>query len=277
MTARSTLEDLAAIVGAATPDRLWRHLVRLPSVKAHPNDFEAMVAFRQLHKDGAGDALRTAGLLCTDARWRRVTSTLIVRLEESGILSDPQLDTLAAAFLWEDNYSWSVPAGWLRDGTVRVPHHRRDRRQVVVVDRTIPPPLRRWAAARIAGRRPDRSAAVLARVQGLEARASDAAMTGLLDACPAFPGDAHDAVIKLGCSWPGGSVRLRALQLLARDDLDMAVELATHDASSKVQQWAEQVANRRLNNNDTNNEPSDIVATGTGGDGRPESQLSFFR
>jgi hypothetical protein len=30
-----------------------------------------------LHNDRTAGALRTAGLLCTDARWRRFTATLI--------------------------------------------------------------------------------------------------------------------------------------------------------------------------------------------------------
>ncbi len=48
------LEDLAAVCGAATPAALWRYLVTTPTSRAEPNDFEALVAFKRLHSQGAG-------------------------------------------------------------------------------------------------------------------------------------------------------------------------------------------------------------------------------
>ena len=50
------------------------------------NDFDAVAAFKTLHGDGTTEAVRTAGLLCTDLRWRRCSTTLIGRVEASGIL-----------------------------------------------------------------------------------------------------------------------------------------------------------------------------------------------
>ena len=76
------LEDLAAICGAETPESLWRYLVARPTVRAHLNDFEAMVAFKQLHGDGTSGAMWTAALLCTDLRWRRCATALIGHVEE---------------------------------------------------------------------------------------------------------------------------------------------------------------------------------------------------
>jgi len=47
-----------------------------------PNTFEAMSAFLKLHWDRPTQALRTAQLICTDLRWRRVTAPLIVDIEQ---------------------------------------------------------------------------------------------------------------------------------------------------------------------------------------------------
>ena len=44
-------------------------------------------------------ALQTAGLLCTDNRWRRVTTVLITAIEDSGPLTDSELDDLAGGVL----------------------------------------------------------------------------------------------------------------------------------------------------------------------------------
>jgi hypothetical protein len=107
-----------------------------------------------LHNDRTAGALRTAGLLCTDARWRRFTATLIGDIQEIGILTDADLDALAEGLLRDEAYGWPVPARWLRDGTVRL-HGRRHRRgAAVVVERPIAPSLRRCAATRIVGLAP---------------------------------------------------------------------------------------------------------------------------
>lgn len=95
----SPLEDLAAISGAATPDALWRHLVANPHMRASWNGFDALVAFERLHRRDARQALRTAQLLCTDLRWRRVTGQLVGDLEETAILGRDDLRQLADAFL----------------------------------------------------------------------------------------------------------------------------------------------------------------------------------
>ena len=59
-----------------------------------------MSAFRRLHTDRPVHALRTAQLICTDLRWRRVTAPLIVDIEQSGILDNRALDQLGDGFLW---------------------------------------------------------------------------------------------------------------------------------------------------------------------------------
>lgn len=72
----NSLQDNIAITAAATPEHLCATCWRVQPCAPSPNDFEAMVAFRGCTTTGPR-APRTAGLLCTDARWRRVTATLI--------------------------------------------------------------------------------------------------------------------------------------------------------------------------------------------------------
>ena len=234
----SPLEDLAAICGASQPGQLWRHLVGHPTLRAYYNDFDAVVAFKTLHVDGATGAERTAALLCTDSRWRRVTATLIVRIEESGLVTAAKLDALANEFLWDERLRWRVPHAWVRDGLVRVLDHAARRRGPVYLERIISPPLRRWAAARIVRQDPHRAADVLARIAGLDARAGDAAMVGLLDACDRLPAPACSELVDLGCEWPNGTVRLRALELLAAHQPNVAAARAAVDSSDKVRSWA---------------------------------------
>ncbi len=232
------LEDLAAIAEAKTPDDLWRHLIRYPTLRAERNDFEAIAVFRRLHGDGDSDAARTAALLFTDHRWRKAATTLIARIADSELVSPAELDDLADGFLWEDQYPWPVPRRWTRDGSVRAPARHGRRAVDVVVERPIAPPLRRWAAARITTSAPHRSTDVLERVTSLDAHSGDAVMTGLLDACRAWPDHARAAMIERGCAWSNGSVRLAALHLLADTDPEDAARRAAADPSAKVRDRA---------------------------------------
>lgn len=239
------LEDSARISGAATPDSLWRYLTGNVHLRAMPNTFEAVCAFQRLHRDRPAHALRTAQLILTDLRWRRVTALLIVDIEQSGILDVGALDRLADGFLWEDTLAWPVPEQWLRDGTVRIRSgsHKRGR-TAVVIDRMIPPPLRRWAAARVVRRAPRRAADLLMRIDGMDAGAGDATMAGLLDAAASLPPEARVALTELGCAWPNGTVRLRALKLLAETDREAALRGAAADASATVRAWGQQLGSQ---------------------------------
>lgn len=239
------LEDSARISGAATPDSLWRYLAGNVHLRAMPNTFEPVCAFQRLHRDRPAHALRTAQLILTDLRWRRVTAPLVVDIEQSGILSEGDLDRLADGFLWEDTLAWPVPEQWLRDGTVRVGRgSHKPGRTAVVIDRMIPPPLRRWAAARIVGRQPRRAADVLERVGGMDAGAGDATMAGVLDAAASLPPDARAELTELGCAWPNGTVRLRALKLWAETDREAALRGAAADASATVRAWGQKLASQ---------------------------------
>ena len=240
------LEDPVRISGAATPDALWRYLAGNVHLRALPNTFEAVSAFLRLHRDRPADALRTAQLICTDLRWRRVTAPLIVDIAQSGILDERALDQLADGFLWDDTLKWPVPEQWLRDGTVRIRRRsHKPGRTAVVVDRMIPPPLRRWAAARVVTRDPRKAADVLLRIDGMEAGAGDATMAGLLDAAASLPPQARESLTELGCAWPNGTVRLRALKLLAETDREAALRGAAADASATVKAWGHKLASPR--------------------------------
>jgi len=235
----SVPEDVVAILTAATPDELWRWLVLHPHLRAFPNPTDAVAALRRLHRGRPDGAVRTAGLLCTDHRWRRVTAPLIAAVEQSGLLADAELDELADGFLWSDQYRWPVPEVWIRDRTVTLDGPALPPGIPLHLERLIAPPLRRWAAARVAGRHLSRSHDILNRVGGLDARAGDAVLTRLLDVADRYSDDVRDVLIDLGCSWPGASARLRALQLLAaRDGAQAAARCAAGDPNGRIRAWA---------------------------------------
>jgi len=112
----------------------------------------------------------------------------------------------------------------------------------VVIDRMVPPPLRRWAAARVVTRDPRRAADVLVRIGEMEAGAGDATMAGLLDAAVSLPPEARVAMTELGCAWTNGTVRLRALKLVAETDREAALRGAAADASATVRAWGQKLA-----------------------------------
>lgn len=96
---------------------------------------------------------------------RRVTAPLIVEIEQSGILGKGDLDQLADGFLWRTHSHGPVPEQWAPEGTVRARRGSdKPGRTAVVIDRMIPPPLRRWAAVRTIGRQPRRVGDVLERI-----------------------------------------------------------------------------------------------------------------
>lgn len=234
----SVAEDVVAILTAATPDELWRWLVLHPHLRAFPNPTDAVAAWRRLHRGCPDGAVQTAGLLCTDHRWRRVTAPLVAAMEQSGLLTDAEREGLANGFLWSDQYRWPVPEAWIRDRTVTIDVPALPPGTPLHLERLIAPPLRRWAAG-VVGRHPSRSHDILDRAGELDARAGDAVFAGLLDAADRYPDDVRDALIDLGCSWPGAPARLRALQLLAvREGAQAAIRRAAGDPNGRIRGWA---------------------------------------
>jgi len=276
------LEDLAAITGASRPDDLWRWLVATRTLRAESDTFVAEITFTKLHRENRSEAWRTAGLLCTDPRWRRVTGKLIRAIEASGLVTDEQLDALAHDFAMGDRYGWPVPEAWLRDGTVRVdslPRRGGTRARRVVVERSIEPPLRRWGAARAVRRDASAVTAVLDRAAQVPARAGDYLLLGLLDACDALDDKTGATLIDLGVGWTSGTVRLGALeQVAARDGWEAAVRIAATDPSEKVRQWAAKKG--RTKQGRTAQRRTSSGAPGPGGEGaggdESPTQASLF-
>lgn len=238
----SPLEDFAGMYDAATADALWRWLVLHPNATAATLTWNAVSAFRRVHATNRDEALQTASLLCTDRRWRRITGRLVAEIEDTNILDDGGLDSLAEDFLMMDAYPWRVPPSWLRDKIVRLAGGHRGKR-TVYMERPVATPLRRWAARRLSVRHPSSVAAILTRLDTLPSRDRDAVMVGLLDASPQYPEEARETLISAGCEWPGGSVRWRALQLLAESGRHEDVQSrAMRDASAKIRNWGEKLA-----------------------------------
>ncbi len=234
----SVAEDVAAILTAATPDELWRWLVFHPHLRASPNPTDAITVWRRLHRGRPDGAIQTAGLLCTDHRWRRVTAPLVAAVEQSGLLTEAELEGFANGFLWSDQYRWPVPEAWIRDRAGTIDGPALPPGTPLHLERLIAPPLRRWAAA-VVGRHPSRSHDILNRARELDARAGDAVFAGLLDAADRYPDEVREALIDLGCSWPGAPARLRALQLLAvRDGAQAVTSRAAGDPNGKIRAWA---------------------------------------
>lgn len=131
---------------------------------------EAEQLLRVHHTDTPG-ALDTARLLLTDRRWDRLSGLLVRALVGTGLLGQEGLDVLAVKLVCSETLVYGVDQlftdGWF---TVELPsrdgvEHDADADtddlvgsgepvtdEPLVTLRRIPPPLRRWAAARITRR-----------------------------------------------------------------------------------------------------------------------------
>jgi hypothetical protein len=241
MRRTSPLEDFAGMYDASTPDELWRWLVLHPNAPPATLTRNAVSAFKRVHATNRDEALQTASLLCTDRRWRRITGRLVAEIEDTNILDDGGLDSLAEDFLMMDAYPWRVPPSWLRDKIVRLAGGHRGK-GTVYMERPVATPLRRWAARRLSVRHPSSLTAILTRLDTLPSRDRDAVMVGLLDASPQYPEEARETLISAGSEWPGGSVRWRALQLLAESGNQDVQSRAMRDPSAKIRNWGAKLA-----------------------------------
>lgn len=227
---------------ASTPDELWRWLVLHPNAPPATLTRNALSAFKRVHATNRADALRTASLLFTDRRWQRITGRLVAEIEGTNILDDGGLDRLAEDFLMMDAYPWRVPPSWSRDKVVRLAGGHRGK-PTVYIERPVAAPLRRWAARRLSVRHPSSVAAILTRLDVLPSRDREAVMVGLLDASPQFLEEARETLISAACEWPGGSVRWRALRLLADSGRHEDVRFrAMRDPSAKIRNWGAKLA-----------------------------------
>ena len=106
------LTDLVGLWTASDPEELWRALV-VYSDRSTTDHWLAVELFRRRHDDGTPGALTTALLLCTDHRWERCTTRLIAGVAETSLLSEDDLDELAAPFLWSDRFLFEYPVSWI--------------------------------------------------------------------------------------------------------------------------------------------------------------------
>ena len=80
-------------------------------------------------------------------------------------------------------------------------------------------------------------------------------------------------VVDLGCRWRSGSVRLRALQMLAVDDPERAVLIAGTDPSEVVWRGAHRLARSSVASNIDSDEGLESIGRHGGGD---SNQLALF-
>jgi len=248
------LEDLIALHTAASVEDLWRTLIVGPGLR-DGQLFEAVGLFQRHHGRGEPEALRTALLLCTDRRWDRDSGRLVAALVETGILDDADIGELIECFLWSDRYRVTCPAAWVSPEWIEIdlgngPGARRPRPvhvdpdAPVPVERPIPPPLRRWAAAADLRKDPGRLTSLTGRALELDSRHGAAVMAGILDAVDVLDQRTARQAIERGLGWPRGSVRVQALDLLAGVDVELARARAAVDPDAKVRAWTSRRARR---------------------------------
>jgi hypothetical protein len=244
-TWRDTFLDLHS---ASTVDELWSTLLAWHGIRSSTQWEEPFILFRRFHAENPEGAVVTAALLCTDQRWRKASHHLVVRLVESGVLTDADQHQLA---------EWFVEASLgihLAAEVIDVPEvvrdtepHRRDAEEprrpddgaeIVVVSRDIWPPLRRWAAARLVREDPSRWRALLDSTTDLSSSDAAALAAGVMDAAQNIPNDERVLAVAAGLDSGSGIVRLAALPALAAlEGADTALTRAAADPSAKVRAW----------------------------------------
>lgn len=245
---RDPAGDFVELWSAESSEALWKVLtLRGALTGAHP--FEALGLFRKHHDNREPGAVTTALLLCTASRWGRDTARLIAGLVDTAILVDEDLDELASTFLWSDRFRFEYPARWIGsewisidlegpEGPFSIPLGRVDPDSTVASERDIPPPLRRWSAARLLRIDPRTLNKVRARAAELGPIDGGAVASGVLDAVDVLDAGEARMAIELGLGWPRGSVRLLALDVLAAIDPEDASRRAAADPDRKVRAWS---------------------------------------
>jgi hypothetical protein len=245
-----------ALWTADSADELHRALVlRLPALGDASDAFEPLMLLRAAHRDRPDGAAQTALLLLTDSRWRRATSRLVRAIDESGLVPEEHLDLLARAFLAaNDTLYWKAPAEWF-DGpeiTLRHPEATCDRNQPsepddapVMIARRVPPPVRRWAAARLLRADPSAWSGIVKRAKELDSTAAAAVVAGLVDAADALAPAARDVVLELALTWGARGPRLAALDHLARHGQpERASQRARQDPDAAIRRWGQKLTTR---------------------------------
>lgn len=156
------MHELAELWSAKSADHLHRVLVLHPIVRRSADVIEPYGLLVKHHQAEPDSSIVTA-LLLTDPRWRDGVSYLVRRIEDEGVLDTGELDLLARTFLSADKaLYWKVPDDWFDSVGVIInvddePSMAEQSDEPVgptVVRRDLPPPLRRWAAARMVRQEP---------------------------------------------------------------------------------------------------------------------------
>lgn len=229
------------------PLSLWRRLVSgaiggsvLPAV--------AVDVFRRLHGGGEPGAFDSALLLCTDWRWRGGSAKVISGIVESGILDDGDQDRLADVLLWQEQVHYRHPIWWI--GTTFVEYDlespgpgrtvRVDPNTLATANRSVWPPLRTWAAARLLSRHHASASDVLEWARSLPARDAAAVVTGAVRVVDTLDDDQARTVVDAALTWGHKQPRKAALEWLLLDGEDGLVhKLAGNDPDTSIRRWAD--------------------------------------
>lgn len=236
------VHELAA---ARNADELCRLLVQSPwgwgsSTRHH----EATSLFRDLPGAPGLPSTLVALLLCTCGRWDRVTAKVIAGIEESGVLTGPDLDDLAESLI-SDKVTVVFPSVWISERWVEYDSAGGPSRTVTVSDtetvqqeRRVEPPLRRWGASRLLRKDPALLADLLVRADALPPRHRDALMHGLLDAADGLDAEQRRQLVCRALGSGIARVRRAALdQLCQLDGRAAALRRARSDPDRTVRAW----------------------------------------
>ena len=221
------LGELMGLMEAQSLDDLYRRLVLWPRERRNTWDaFELWCIFHMFHEHDQGGAATTAVLLVTDGRWASAAGRLMAQIANSGLVPAEDLDLLAETFLSAGKrVFWEAPEEWFRGGTaIALEPEGRDMVDPsppdeddgpYVASREVWPPLRRWAAARLAGSNPARWPALVQRARELDSRGGAAVMRGLLDSVDVMEPKVRRVLLDLAAGWPNKGVREIATEKLA--------------------------------------------------------------
>lgn len=238
-----------SVGGELAPD-VWRlrQAVVTGLDGGHGSAVEAMELLAP-HRAHPSDVITSALLVCTHRRFERCSRTLMRELEANGLLDEAGLDEVAEVLLWEGRVRFAVPATWVGTPPEVPPgtRGRADGREVVAPAadeqtfphaQRVPAAARRWAARRLLERGRTDVDAVLARPGELEGGAGGAVLCGVLDAWESCPPGALETAIRTALASGLASVRLRALDVLARvGRVREAVAFARDDGAAQVRRW----------------------------------------
>ncbi len=206
---------------------------------------EPFILFRRFHANDPEAAVVTAALLCTDHRWRKAGHHVVVRLVDSGLLTEADQHQLAEWFVAaalrihiaaeEVDSAAVVLAGEPYGCDVDRPPLPDDAAEIVVVSRAVWPPLRRWAAAHLVRHDASRWRSLLDSTTDLPSRDAVALAAAVMDAAEHIPRDEQAVAIAAGLDSGSGVVRLAALPTFAAlEGPDAALARAAADPSAKV-------------------------------------------